>query len=388
MDTQEPRPVAAVITHWRKSSHADVLLSRILDPEAWGHDQPYKLKLAAVYADQFPALDLCRARCAAHGVPIYPTVKGAIGRGGRSVAVDGVLVIGEHGRYASNAAGQTLYPRRRLFEEVVHAFRLLGRRVPVFNDKHLSYDWLFSRWMYDLARHEEIPFLAGSSVPVAWRNPGLAYPMGVELTEALGLGYGPIEDYGFHALEGLQCMVERRKGGETGVEAVRCVTGRQVLEEREAGLWSKELLEALGPVRESAVGESRPLVPSSRDVLFMIRYRDGLKASVLLLASIGPCFAFAGRRVGKTTPEATAFLLEDKPPYGHFGHLLRAIEQMVLTGRSPYPVERTLLTGGMLTSLIQSRVEGGRWLATPHLAALRYQPSDWPHAPGPVGTPA
>src|SRR4051794_21308927 len=143
MNDIEPsvRPVAAVITEWRKNSHADVILSRLLEPEAWGHARPLGLRLAAVYADQFPPNDLCRALCERHGVPVFPTVVGAVGVGSRRVAVDGVIVIGEHGRYATNSRGQRLYPRRRLFEEVVHAFRVLGRRVPVFSDKHLSYEW-------------------------------------------------------------------------------------------------------------------------------------------------------------------------------------------------------------------------------------------------------
>jgi len=92
-----------VITEWRPKSHADVLLSRLLEPEAWGHSQPYRLKLASVYADQFPANDLCRPLCAKHGVPAFPTVVGAVGVGTRSVPVDGVLIIGEHGSYARNS---------------------------------------------------------------------------------------------------------------------------------------------------------------------------------------------------------------------------------------------------------------------------------------------
>ena len=225
-----PKPVAAVLTEWRTNSHADVILSRLLEPEAWGHERPFALKLAAVYADQFPENDLCRssaASTASRSSRRSPAPSGSA-RGG--VPVEGVLIIGEHGDYAENAKGQTLYPRRRLFEGVVNAFRALGRRVPVFSDKHLSYDWRFARWMYDLARHEGFPFMAGSSLPVAWRRPPLALPIGMELTDAFALGYGPLDAYGFHALETLQCMVERRRGGETGAVAVRCVSGKAVWE--------------------------------------------------------------------------------------------------------------------------------------------------------------
>jgi hypothetical protein len=147
-----PIPVAAVITLWRHNSHADVILGRLLEPEAWGHKHPFALKLVSIYADQFPAKgDLCREICHRHKIPIFPTIREAIGLGSHRVAVKGVLLVGEHGAYPINSRGQWLYPRRRLFEGVVEAFRSLSGRVPVFSDKHLSYEWLFARWMYDVA---------------------------------------------------------------------------------------------------------------------------------------------------------------------------------------------------------------------------------------------
>src|SRR5438105_1945010 len=108
--TIEPKPIAAVITEWHPDSHADVILSRILEPEAWGHSHPFALKLVSVYADQFPAKDLCRALCRRHGIAIFPTIQGAVGVGTRGVPVDGVIIVGEHGQYAINARGQWCYP--------------------------------------------------------------------------------------------------------------------------------------------------------------------------------------------------------------------------------------------------------------------------------------
>ena len=386
-ETAATRPVAAVITEWRTNSHADVILSRLLEPEAWGHVRPFGLKLAAVYADQFPQNDLCQSYCKKHGVPIFPTVRGALGVGTREVTVDGVLLIGEHGDYPTNARSQKLYPRRRLFEQVIDAFRVLGRRVPVFSDKHLSYDWFFARWMYDLARHEGVPFMAGSSIPVAWRRPGLSWPIGTEMSEALALGYSDIDAYGFHALEGLQCMTERRRGGETGVVSVRCLTGTDVWDAIAPGKPRRALLDAIGPIRHEARPKTPELVPRKGDSLFLVKYADGLEAAVPMLGS-GDSFAFAGRGRGPDAAEATVFALENARPYGHFGHLLRAAEHMILTGRPAYPVERTLLTTGMLAALLQSRSEGGTLVPTPHLAEVRYHPADWPFAPGPSGTPA
>ena len=58
---------------------------------------------------------------------------------GGKLAVEGVLLIAEHGNYPRNDKGQILYPRLELMEQIVDVFRKTGQSVPVFNDKHLSY---------------------------------------------------------------------------------------------------------------------------------------------------------------------------------------------------------------------------------------------------------
>src|SRR6185295_5868066 len=160
------------------------------------------------------------------------------------LAVDGVVLVGEHGKYPENERGQQLYPRRRFFEETVKAFEKAGRVVPVFNDKHLAARWEDAKWMYEKARAMKIPFMAGSSLPLAWRRPRLEIPLGTPMDDALPVGYGGIEAYGFHALETLQCMVERRKGGEVGVSSVQCLEGKAVWDAMHAGRFSRNLLAA------------------------------------------------------------------------------------------------------------------------------------------------
>jgi hypothetical protein len=384
-------PVAAVITHWRRNSHAEVILDRLLEPRAWGHKLPFALKLASVYADQFPPdIDLCRSTCRKHGVPIYSTIREAIGLGSRRVAIQGVLLIGEHGAYPINPKGQWLYPRRRLFEEIVDAFRSLGGRRPVFSDKHLSYEWLFARWMYDVARHEGIPLMAGSSLPVTWRIPELQLPIGCDLEEAAACGYGNRDSYGFHALETLQCMVERRRGGETGVAAVRCISGAAVWAELQRSPSTRALIEAVYRIRHGSAFVMQPAIVRPEDCLFQIQHADGLKTTVGMFNGLGEIFGFAATRKGRagSGTDAAVFALQDEKEFGHFGYLVRAVEQMIATGRPSYPVERTLMTGGVLSALLQSRAEGGTRIPTPHLAELRYEPVDYPFARGPVGTPA
>src|SRR5688572_15194081 len=221
---RERLPVAGIVTTYRTNSHADVIIGKILE----GYDQAGgpgpDLRLVSLYVDQTPKADMSAGLAKKHGFRITKTIEEAITLGGDKVAVAGVLSIGEHGNYPfTKDTRQHMYPRRRFFDAIAEVFRKHQRVVPVFNDKHLAYAWRDAKHMVDTARDLKIPFLAGSSLPVAWRTPALSLPLGCVLTESLVLGYSGLESYGFHALEALQCMVERRQGGETGVASVQAV---------------------------------------------------------------------------------------------------------------------------------------------------------------------
>ena len=153
-----------------------------------------------------------------YGFRLAKTIDEAVNLGGNQVGVAGVLSIGEHGNYPQDpVTKQRKYPRKRFFDEIVAALQRGGKIVPVFSDKHLSYRTDDALAMYRTATELDIPFMAGSSLPVAWRIPALDLPLECPLQGALATGYGGSESYGFHALETLQCMVERREGGESGV---------------------------------------------------------------------------------------------------------------------------------------------------------------------------
>jgi hypothetical protein len=384
------KQVAAIITEYRLHSHADVIIGKIL--EGFNHDGGAgpAMKLASMYVDQFPASDMSRNLAKKHGVPIFDRIADALTLGGKELAVDGVLCIGEHGQYPDNDKGQRLYPRRRFFEGVAEVFTNTKKSVPVFNDKHLSATWADAKWMYDKARELFVPFLAGSSLPLTWRRPELKLPRGCDLVEAVQIGYGGLEAYGFHALESLQCLAERRKGAETGVQAVQFLQGEAMWRALDAGQWSKPLLEAaIQRVPAHAAGDYRAATAKAANAgLFLLEYRDGFRAAVAMLngwvhEGDGGAFCFAGKLKDKAEPVATHFYLQNVDPFGHFGYLVRAIDSMIQTGHPPYPVERTLLTTGILDAVMTSKAEKNRRVETPHLE-IKYQPTDWPFATDPV----
>src|SRR5262249_19715690 len=138
---------------------------------------------------------------------------------------------------------QKLYPRYELFQKIVEVFRQSGRSVPVFCDKHLYYDRTKAFAMAETARKLGFPLCAGSSLPVTWRRPELELPLGVRIQEALVASRGELEIFGIHALEALQCMVERRSPDQQGVRAVTCLEGDAVWKAGDNGVWSWELLE-------------------------------------------------------------------------------------------------------------------------------------------------
>ena len=376
-----PKPVAAILTHYFTGSHADVLVGKIL--EGWQKDggPGPALSLKAMYVDQFHNNDVAREMAKKHDVPIVNTIEEALTLGGKSIAVDGVLSIGEHGHYQSNAKGQTLYPRRRFLHAITQAFEKHGRVVPVFNDKHLGPEWDDILWMYRRVRELKVPFMAGSSLPVGFRDPDPVIPLDSEIEGALVVGYSGLDIYGLHALECLQCLVERRRGGERGVKRVRCLTGDALWQAVDGGVVDRELLQAALKVVPHAANVD-PRQGAQDPALFQFEFVDGFQGRVLMLPAYVGGNGVAVKLRGQAQPVATRFEERLQPHYPHFAYLLKAIERMIHTGRPSYPVERTLLTSGVLDRALTSRVEESRWIDTPELQ-IAYTPVDYPHAPHP-----
>jgi len=368
---RRPR-VAAVYTVFRFRSHAHNILENFLCPYLFnGKRMESPCEVVSFYADQrSPTGDTTEEVARAHKIPVFKTIDGALTLGGKELAVDAVLSIGEHGEYPINRLGQHEYPRKRFFDEITAVMRRSNRYVPIFNDKHLSIHWNWSRDMYDFSARHGVALMAGSSVPLAQRRPGLEIGAGAAFDEAVSIHAGGLESYDFHALEILQSMVESRRGGETGVAGVEYLAGDALFDAARKGRWSLRLAEAAMATEfgKNAVDLRQP-IRGERAVEphgLLITYRDGFRATMLKIGANSVRWNFACKLARDNRIYATRF---HAGPYGNrclFMGLSHAIQDCFVQRRSPYPIERTLLTTGLTHAVMRSRAAGSA-IDTPHL---------------------
>jgi hypothetical protein len=361
---KKPLRIAVITTIYKYLSHGQHIGDRFLigyplDGEWHKPD----VQVVSLYVDQKPEGDLSEERAREFGFRVYPTIAETLCCGGDKLACDAVLIVAEHGDYPRNDKGQILYPRYEFFEQCVKVFEKSGRAVPVYNDKHLSYSFEKAKSMVTASKKMKFPMLGGSSLPVTWRLPSIDMPWGAHIEEAVMVGEGGSDPMDFHALEALQCMVERRQGGETGVRAVQMLTGDAAWK---AG-WSKDLLSAALSRSDTPLGltvkDGRTQDLTAPGVLeslvkepaaYRIEYRDGLHATLLMLNGAVKDFNFAARVRGVGNL-STQFLLTPVPNVTYSACLVSKIEQMFMTRHAPYPIERTLLTSGILESCLTSK---------------------------------
>lgn len=377
----ERRKVAFLGTEVREHSHAQHFLDRLTEGYTWsGQWQRPRVDVASVYIDQFPEGDLGKQRIRRHGLNQFPTIAKALTLGGPDLAVDGVVIIAEHGDYPANEKGQKRYPRFDWFKQVVEVFESSGRSVPVFNDKHLSTKWSECVEMVEDARRLRFPFLAGSSLPVTWRLPSVDMPYDADLKESVCVAYGGVDSYDIHALETAQCMSERRRGGEVGVRSVHALRGPRMWEALDAtdrNITRKLAVSALtrshnlpveGGFPTAAVTYEWAKKTFPNSVGYFVEHLDGFRTTMILTGIQD--FNYAGYLASGEIVSCQMYL--PMPTHGSttadfFNPLTRHIEDLVLNKKANYPVERTLLCSGIVIAGVNSLHRGQVEIETPKL---------------------
>lgn len=378
-------------------SPADHIVSRLLQGYWINADfHPPQCEVASLYLPQTGPADVGRRMAASYGFPLASSVAEALTLGTGKLAVDGVVLVGD----AIDSPAATPDARFDFFQQVVKVYKQCGGSVPVCHYGYLSTDWNQALQIYHWSQELNFPLMAGSSPPVTFRRPELdyhlpdnyddrrlgdraspRYPLGVDFAGALVVSPGS-EASGamFGGLEILQSFLERRKAGETGIRSLRRLVDGEVWSAARQGLWPMPLLHA-ALARAEKLGAGRPEdVP--HPAAWLVEYRDGARGAVLSLAGLVREYLAAFRLQGREEIDST--LCYTPVASGNdFSMLVHGISSLMATGRSPYPVERALLTSGAYSYLRAAGQGGAQRIDTPPLRMSYAAPERSFYAPGP-----
>lgn len=376
--TANTRPrIAVLVSYWAYTrSHADWIVNKLIDGYWWeGAYTPSRVDVVSVYIHQHDASQLGQKVAKAKGIPVYKTVAEAVTLGGKELAVDGVVIVAEHGEYATDLKGHWLLPRWWIYQQVVRVFEQSKRSVPIFNDKHLSYNWDEAKWMFDKSRELNFPLTGGSSIPLYFRKPEIEIDIDTPIKNSIVIGGAGDEGGIFHAIDVLQCFVERRKGGETGVKSIQSIRGSEAWKWVERNPWAGKLLDSVAKSFDFKPGYFQE---SPETNICVIEYNDGTKAAVIGGSGVG--WTYAGEIQGRNEPTIIS-MLGWAGPYDQY-HASNAqphwITEMMVTKKEPFNAERLLLSTGITNYYMESNWEGskyspvGRRLETPALN-IRYR---------------
>jgi len=369
----QSRPrIAVLVSYWAFTrSHADWIVNKLIDGYWWdGAYTPSRVDIVSIYMHQHDESLLGQKVAKAKGIPVFKTVAEAVTLGGKELAVDGVVIVAEHGEYATDLKGHWLLPRWWIYQQVIRVFEQSKRSVPIFNDKHLSYNWDDAKWMFDKSRELNFPLTGGSSIPVYYRKPEIEIDIDTPIKNSIVVGGTGDEGAIFHAIDVLQAFVERRKGGESGVKSVQSIRGSEAWNWVERNQWASKLLDAVAKSFDFKPGYFQE---SPQTNICVIEYNDGTKAAVIGGRGVG--WTYAGEIAGKNEPTIIS-MLGWAGPYDQY-HASNAqphwITEMMLTKKEPFNAERLLLSTGITNHYMESNWEGskysavGRRLETPAL---------------------
>jgi hypothetical protein len=361
--TTQKRPrIACLVSYWAATrSHADWIVTKLLDGYWWqGAHTPSRVEVVSVFIHQLEISPLGQKVCKSKNIPIFKTVSEAVTLGGKELAVDGVVIVAEHGEYATDLKGHWLLPRWWIYQQVIRVFEQSKRSVPVFNDKHLSYNWDEAKWMFDKSRELNFPLTGGSSIPTYYRKPEIELDIDVPIRNSIVLGGTADEGAIFHAIDVLQAFVERRKGGETGVKSVQSIRGPETWKWIESNPWASRLVDSVAKNFQFKPGYFQE---SPQANMCIVEYNDGTKAAVISGRDVG--WTWAGEIEGRK--EATIISMLDWPgPFSQY-HASNSqphwITEMMVTKKEPFNAERLLVSTGITNHYMESNWENGRYSA-------------------------
>jgi len=361
--TAAKRPrIACLVSYWgAPRSHADWIITKLLDGYWWdGAHTPSRVEVVAIYIHQLPESGLGQKIAKSKNIPIFKTAAEAVTLGGKELAVDGVVIVAEHGEYPTNLKGQWMLPRWWIYQQVVRVFEQSKRSVPVFNDKHLSYSWDEAKWMFDKSRELNFPLTGGSSIPTYYRTPEIELEIDTPIRTSIVVGDTADEGALFHCVDVLQAFAERRKGGETGVRSVQCIRGPETWKWTERNPWAAKLLESVRIKFDLKPGHFQE--HKSPNVC-IVEYNDGTKAAVISGQGVG--WTYAGEIHGYKDPTIISILGWPGPfaQYHASNSQPHWITEMMVTKKEPFNAERLLLSTGIVSYNMDSNWENGQYSA-------------------------
>ncbi len=382
--TAPKRPrIACLVSYWGlPTSHADWIVNKLLDGYWWhGAYTASRVDVVSVYIHQFDTSLLGQKVCRAKNIPIFKTVGEAVTLGGNELAVDGVVIVAEHGNYPTDLKGHWLLPRWWIYHQVTEVFERSRRSVPVFNDKHLSYNWDDAKWMFDKSRELKFALTGGSSIPTYFRTPEVELAAGTPLRNSIVVGEAPDEGAMFHCVDVLQSFADRRRGGETGVRSVQSIRGPEAWQWVNRTPWASHLVEA---VRTHFHLEPGSFPADRTPVVCIVEYNDGTNGAVIAGSGVG--WTFAGEVEGQEAPVIVSMLGWPGPISQY--HAANAhehwITEMMLTGKEPFNAERLLLSTGIVNHYMESNWEDGRYSAVGRRVETPFMNLSYHSAHGPL----
>jgi hypothetical protein len=396
--TGQRRPrIACLVSYWGlPTSHADWIVNKLLDGYWWkGAYTPSQVDVVSVYINQLDTSLLGQKVCKAKNIPIFKTVGEAVTLGGKELAVDGVVIVCEHGNYPTDLKGHWLLPRWWIYQQVIRVFEQSQRSVPIFNDKHLSYNWDDAKWMFDKSRELKFPLTGGSSIPVYYRTPSIDLAPDTPLKNGLLIGDMADEGAAFHCIDVLQSFMDRRKGGETGVKSVQSIRGPEAWKWVEANPWANNLAEAVRKKFDLPAGHFQQGGQTNQQGkqthqrhrqsnLCMVEYNDGTKAASISGSGVG--WTFASDIEGQKAPTIIS-MLGWPGPVSQF-HAGNAHEhwliEMMLTRKEPFNAERLLVSTGIVNYYMDSNWQDGRYSAVGRVLDTPYIDMKYHSTHGPL----